>query len=357
MQTARLTALRNKMKEHNLDGFLINSKPNRYYLSGFTGTYGQVFIAPDAQYVIADGRYFEQLKTQSPDFEVVDNQMRMESTIRQLLADHGYHRVGIETDEMNVTEYLALTSGENGAELVPTQDWIESQRMIKSADEKAKIQAAGAIADAAFKHILTYIKPGMTEKQVANEIDSWGLDHGADARAFETIVASGKRSALPHGHASNKVIENNEMIILDFGFEKDRYFSDITRTIVLGHVDDELKHIYDVTQEAQLTAIRASHVGVPLKDLDKAARDYITKEGLGDKFLYGTGHGLGLTVHEYPLLNRDSTEKLQKHMTYTVEPGIYLEDHGGCRIEDDVWINDDGEPELMTHSPEHMIEL
>ena len=345
------------MKENGLDGFIVTSKPNRYYLSGFTGTYGQVLITLDSQYVIADGRYFEQLKTQSPDFEVVDNQMRMNATLRRLIADHGFHRLGIETDEMNVTEYLSLTTDFSTTQLIPTQDWIESQRMIKDATEKATIQKAAAISDAAFKHILTYIQPGMTERQVANEIDSWGLRHGADAKAFETIVASGKRSALPHGHASNKVIENNDMIILDFGFEKDSYFSDITRTIALGQVDTELKHVYEITQAAQKAAIAASKEGVPLRDIDKTARDAISAAGFGDNFLHGTGHGLGLTVHEYPLLNQDSTEKLQKHMAYTVEPGIYLENHGGVRIEDDVWLNDDGQPELLTHAPEHLIEL
>ncbi|KRM88105.1 xaa-pro dipeptidase [Lacticaseibacillus thailandensis DSM 22698 = JCM 13996] len=345
------------MKENNLDGFLINSKANQYYLSGFTGSYGQVLITQTGQYVIADGRYFEQLKTQSPEFTVVDNHMRMNETVRDLVLKQNCKNLGIEEEEMDVAEYLTLTNGNNLIHLLPTRDWIEGQRMVKDTEERDKIREAGKIADATFQHILNYIEPGMTEKQVANEIDQWGLDHGADARSFETIVASGIRSALPHGHASNKIIGTNEMIILDFGFEKDRYFSDITRTIALGHVDPELKQIYDVTQTAQKKAIQASHEGVPLKELDRAARDYIDDAGYGDKFLHGTGHGLGLTVHEYPLLNRDSTETLTKHMTYTVEPGIYLEGIGGVRIEDDVWINDQGEPELMTQSPLNMIEI
>lgn len=357
MTTSRVNTLRNRMKQKGLDAFLVNSKANRFYLSGFTGTYGEILIGADAQYVITDSRYFEQLKLQSPDFKVVDNRMRMAETIHKLILDKDYHHLGIESDEMNITEYLALTAGEDGTELVPTQNWIESQRMIKSSDEKAKIQTACAIADATFEHILTYIKPGLTEKQVANEIDNYGLAHGADAPAFETIVASGKRSALPHGHASNKVIANDELIILDFGFEKDHYFSDITRTIALGNVEDELRHIYQMTLDAQKAAIAICHTKTAMKTIDQTARQYITDAGLGDKFLHGTGHGLGLSVHEYPLLNSDSHESLQNHMIFTVEPGIYLEAHGGVRIEDDVWLNDTGDPEVMTHSPKEWIQL
>jgi len=351
----RIEELRKSMNDLNLDAFLINNKANRYYISGFTGSYGQALISQTGKYIIADGRYFEQLKTQSPDFEVVDNKMRMDEALNNLIATNKLDRIGIESEEMNVEEYLALSSGNDT--LVPTTNIIEKQRMIKSEDERKKIEEAGHISDETFEHILEYIKPGMTEKQVANEIDQYGLNHGADATAFETIVASGTRSALPHGHASNKVIEDNEMIIFDFGFMVDKYYSDITRTICLGKVDDKLKEIYQVTLDAQLKGIANCRAGVPMSNIDAIARDYITKKGYGDKFLHGTGHGLGLTVHEYPLFNSDSTESLKNHMTFTVEPGIYLAGLGGVRIEDDVWINDDGEPVVMTHSPKQFIEL
>jgi len=351
----RIEKLRKTMQEMNLDSFLMNSKANRFYMTGFTGTYGQAIISQTGKYIIADGRYFEQLKTQSPDFEVVDNKMRMEPTINELMKKENLKHLGIEAIEMNVEEYLALNSGD--VNLVPTTNVIEKQRMIKDEDERQKIQKAGQISDETFVHILDYIKPGMTEKQVANEIDQYGLNHGADATAFETIVASGVRSALPHGHASNKVIQNNEMIIFDFGFMVDRYYSDITRTICLGKVDPQLKEIYQVTLDAQKKAISNCRDGVPMKNIDAIARDYITEKGYGKEFLHGTGHGLGLTVHEYPLFNADSEENLQNNMTFTVEPGIYLAGKGGVRIEDDVWINNDGEPELMTHSPKEWIEL
>jgi len=200
-----IESLLKKMEQMELDAFLVNSKSNRYYLSGFTGTDGQVLIDQKHRYVIADGRYFEQLKSQSPDFTVIDNKMQMGETVQKLIKQNGYKREGFESDEMNVSEYLELQ--DDNLTLVPTQNWIENLRKIKRKDEIEKIQIAAKIADQTFEHILKYIKPGMTEKQVANEIDQYGISLGADGPAFETIVASGKRSSLPHGHASNKVIE------------------------------------------------------------------------------------------------------------------------------------------------------
>jgi Xaa-Pro aminopeptidase len=355
MDKKRIMALRKRMAENDLQAFLVSSKPNRFYLSGFTGTYGLVLIDHDNQYIIADGRYFEQLKTQSPEFTVVDNKMRMTETLKNFCREKHYQRVGIESDEMNVTEYLALAN--SGIKLQPTKNWVESNRMIKDQEELLKIQTAGQIADETFNYILTYIRPGMTERHVANEIDRFGIAHGADAPAFETIVAAGERSALPHGHASNRVINKDEMIILDFGFLADHYYSDITRTIVLGQVSNELRHIYELTLHAQQEAIAACEAGRSLKDIDGIARDIISKSGYGRNFLHGTGHGLGLTVHEYPLLNQDSTEILQPHMTFTVEPGIYLADQGGVRIEDDVWVNDAGEPVILTHAPKQWTQI
>lgn len=353
MSNKAIEMLLEKMEQMKVDAFLVNSKANKYYLSGFTGTDGQVLIDQENQYVIADGRYFEQLKSQSPDFTVVDNKMQMSKTVQKLIKQNGYKHVGFESDEMNVSEYLELL--DDNITLVPTQNWIENLRKIKRKDEIEKIQVAAKIADQTFEHILKYIKPGMTEKQVANEIDQYGVSLGADGPAFETIVASGKRSSLPHGHASNKVIKNNELIIFDFGFLKDMYYSDITRTIALGTVSDELKDIYEVTLNAQKNAIKACEAGVELRKIDDTARNYIAEKGYGDKFLHGTGHGLGLTVHEYPLLNQYSTSKLETGMTFTVEPGIYLEDIGGVRIEDDILIDENGEYQLLTESNKELI--
>lgn len=350
-----INKLRKQMIELNLDGFLIDDKANRYYVSGFTGTDGRVLITQNDKYIFADGRYFEQLSKQSPDFEVVDNHMKMAESIATLLEDKRLRKIGIESEKMNVLEYLHL-KGKN-IETVPTSNFVEKIRMIKNDSEVEKIKKAASITDKTFHHILNYIKSGMSEKQVANEIDRYGLEIGADGTAFETIVASGIRSALPHGHASNKILKKNEMIILDFGFMVERYYSDITRTITMGKVDKSLKKAYQIVLEAQNIAIKSCQVGVDLKDIDLVARKYITSMGFGKNFLHGTGHGLGLTVHEFPLLNIDSVETIQEGMTFTIEPGIYLEGLGGIRIEDDIWINADGQYELLTNSTKEWIEL
>lgn len=345
----RLQLLRKRMLDSGYDALIINNKANRFYLSGFTGTYAQIVISRSEQFIIADGRYFEQLKKQAPQFKVLDNHMEMIRTLEDLIKNKDYHRIGIEAEEMKVSEYLDLIN--SNTSLIPTHNLIEAQRTIKDDIELEKIKKAAMIADATYEHILSYIKPGMSEKQVANEIDRYGLEHGADAPAFETIVASGVRSALPHGHASNKLIGNHELIIIDFGFMVEHYYSDITRTIAIGSVSEELKHIFDITLTAQHKAIEACQIGKPLNEIDTVARNLITSKGFGNNFLHGLGHGLGLTVHEYPLLNQHATAKLKAQMTFTVEPGIYLENQGGVRIEDDIYLNKAGNPVVLTHAP------
>jgi Xaa-Pro aminopeptidase len=336
------------MKKDDLDAFLITSKANRYYISNFTGTYACVLIDPRSQYVIADGRYFYQLQQQAPDFEVINNQMDMGNTLTNFVKLHHYHKLGIEAKEMNVEEYLQINKNTK-CKLIPTVDFIENLRMHKDNAEKAKIEKANKILALAFEHIKEYIHPGLTEKEVANELDNYGLKLGADTRAFETIVASGERSSLPHGHASNKIIQENEPIIIDFGFKVDHYYSDVTRTVHLGKVDKKIYDIYEIDREAQQVAIDSCEIGKPLKEIDAAARRVITKYGYGDYFLHGLGHGIGLTVHEFPLLNQNSQTNMQEGMTFTAEPGIYLKNVGGIRIEDDLFMGLDNCAHSMTH--------
>lgn len=349
MNNKRIEHLRTLMQDKNIDAFLINNKANRYYVSGFTGTYGSVLIDRDSQYVIADGRYFAQLKQQAPDFDVIDDHLELSRTIANFVSKQNYKRIGIEANDMNVTEYLAiLNSGQ--IKLIPTQNIIEQLRLHKDESEVKRIKKADAISDKAFEHIFNYIEPGMKEKEVANELDNYGISHGADSKAFETIVASGYRAGMPHGHASNKTIKNNEIVIIDFGFQYDHYYSDETRCIALGNIDSKIKEIYEIDREAQQAAIDSCEIGKPLKEIDQAARSVITKYGYGDYFLHGLGHGLGLTVHEYPFLRPSSKAKMEANMTFTTEPGIYLEGLGGVRIEDDILMSEDNKAIRLTHS-------
>jgi len=351
----RLKRLREKMTEYRLDAFLVSTKANKYYLSGFTGTDGQLLLSKHRNFVIADGRYFEQLKQQSPSFEIIDSHMNSTKTSIELINEYGFKRIGIEANDLTVANFLKFAK--HKIEVVPTENFVEAFRMVKDKFEKEKIQKACNITDRTFEHILNYIKPGMSEKEVANEINHFGLSCGASSPAFETIVASGVRSALPHGHASDKIIKNNELVILDFGFMYDYYFSDITRTIAIGNISEELRRIYNITLEAQCLAINKCDAGMRMCDIDQIARDDISRNGYGDSFLHGTGHSIGLSVHEYPLVNNESMELIKNNMIFTVEPGIYIEDKGGVRIEDDVWIDNMGYPQLLSKAPKELIFL
>lgn len=348
----RINNLRKMMKENHLDAFIINSKANRYYISGFTGTYSRLIIDSEKAYVIADGRYFYQLKNQAPDFIIIDNKMNMTATLVDFISDCNYKRIGIESQEMDVDEYLQLTLNKS-VELVPTYNFVEQLRMCKDEEEIARIKKATDISAKALKHIQKYIHPGLTEKEVAVELDNYGVSIGADARAFETIVASGERSALPHGHASNKIIRDTDTIVIDFGFEVNHYYSDVTRTFHFGKYNSKIKEIYEINLEAQQAAIDICEQDMPLKEIDNEARSIIFKYGYGECFLHGLGHGIGLTVHEFPLLNQASTAKLKYGMTFTTEPGIYLEGIGGVRIEDDQYFRLDGSVEQLTTIPKN----
>ncbi|GGV17007.1 M24 family metallopeptidase [Lactobacillus acetotolerans] len=348
MHNERLKILRRMMQQNGLDAILITSQANRYYISNFTGTYARVIVDLHSQYVIADGRYFYQLKEQSPDFEIIDDKMQISKTIADFVVQKDYKTFGVESKEMNVEEYLAIKENTN-TKIIPTSDFIEHLRMIKDPTEKQKIEKADEISAKAFEHIKQFIHPGLTEKEVANELDNYGLKLGADSRAFETIVASGLRSSLPHGHASQKIIQNNEPIIIDFGFKVDHYYSDVTRTIHLGKVKDQIHDIYEIDREAQQKAIETCEIGKPLKEIDAAARTVISKYGYGKYFLHGLGHGIGLTVHEYPLLNQSSSAVMKAGMTFTAEPGIYVENVGGVRIEDDLFMGEDNKAHQLTH--------
>ncbi|WP_022797047.1 M24 family metallopeptidase [Bavariicoccus seileri] len=355
MIAARLKRLLEKMTEYRLDAFLVSTKANKYYLSGFTGTDGQLLLSKHRNFVIADGRYFEQLKQQSPSFEIIDSHMNCTEASIKLIHENGFKRIGIEANDLTVAEFLKFSK--HTIEVVPTENFVEYFRMTKDKFEKEKILKACSITDKTFEYILDYIKPGMSEREVANEINRFGLSCGASSPAFETIVASGVRSALPHGHASDKIIKNNELVILDFGFMYDYYFSDITRTIAIGNVSEELKRIYKITLEAQRLAISKCDVGIRMHDIDQTARDIISENGYGESFLHGTGHSIGLSVHEYPLVNNESMELLKNNMIFTVEPGIYIEGKGGVRIEDDVWIDNMGHPQLLSKAPKELIIL
>jgi Xaa-Pro aminopeptidase len=351
----KLEKLREKFSENGIDGLLITSSYNRRYVSNFTGTSGVVLITEGKALFITDFRYTEQATAQAVGFEIVEHKGPIHEEVATQVKKLGVKNLGFEK------EYMTYSSFENyrekvAAELIPVSGLVEKLRLIKTPQEIKILKDAADIADAAFKHILDFMKPGVTELEVSNELEFFMRKAGATSSSFDIIVASGGRSALPHGVASDKVIETGDFVTLDFGAYYKGYASDMTRTVSVGEPSDKLKEIYNVVLESQLLAMEKIKPGMTGKEADAISRDYITEKGYGDYFGHSLGHGIGLEVHEGPGLSFRSDVVLEPGMVVTVEPGIYLQGVGGVRIEDDTIITEDSN-ETIIHSPKDLIIL
>lgn len=349
----RLTALRQKMSELKLDALMFYKPVNRYYVSGFTGTTGTVLITQTDQFFLTDFRYIAQAKTQCPDFTVV--QTSQAEPIYGKINEHVTGRLGFEDDFMTVESY-GLFSTKLEAELVPMKRLVEELRLYKDETEIELMQQAQSIADEAFTYILDFIRPGVSEISVANELIRFMKAKGAERESFDIIVASGVRGALPHGVASEKLIEAGDLVTLDFGCVYQGYCSDMTRTVAVGPLNDKQREIYDIVLRAQEAALAAVKPGITGAELDAIARDIITEAGYGEQFGHGLGHGVGLEVHEGPSISRIGTQPIEAGMIITDEPGIYVDGFGGVRIEDIILVTKEGKRVLST-SPKHLIEL
>lgn len=351
----RVERVRRKLMEINAESIFVTNLKNIRYLANFTGTAGFVLITPNHQYFLTDFRYKNQAAEQAKGFEVIIHKGNVYQEINELLAKEEIQTLAIEADEMNVSTYLILQDLFD-VDFIETQQLVENVRAIKEESEISIMKAACEITDQAFEHILTFIKPGLTEQAVADELERFLKAKGASGMSFDTIVASGVRSSMPHGVASEKVIEDGDMITLDFGCYYNGYSSDMTRTIALGSVHPKLEEIYHIVLEAHERVNRAAKAGITGSELDKVARDYITEKGYGAQFGHSTGHGLGLDVHEQPGVNFRNDKPLEVNMVVTNEPGIYIDGLGGVRIEDDLVIQADGAYSL-NHSPKNLIVL
>ena len=334
---------------------LITSTYNRRYVTNFTGTAGVALITADKALFITDFRYTEQAEKQAQGFEIVQHTGPIIQEVADQAKQLGIKKLGFEQDHMAYSTWKQHEEAIE-SELIPVSDLVEGMRLIKSEDEINIIKVAADIADAAFKHIIDYIKPGMTELEVANELEFFMRKSGAASSSFDIIVASGWRSALPHGVASDKIIETGDFVTMDYGALYNGYISDITRTVAVGEPSEKLREIYDVVLEAQLRAMDGIKPGMTGVEADAIARDYITEKGYGEYFGHSLGHGIGLEVHEGPGLSSRSKAELKPGMVVTVEPGIYLPGVGGVRIEDDILITESGNETLM-HSTKDLIIL
>lgn len=335
------------------DAHLVTSPENLYYFSGFTGGEGALFIEKETRLLFTDSRYTVQAKEQSADFKVIDV---AETSLSAFLKKQKPISVGFEDAFYTVRGFAALKKAADHLTWVPATEEMQKIRMIKEKEELFAIAEAARLADDAFSYILTRIAPNRTEKEIALELEFYMREHGAEGLSFETIAASGVRSAMPHGVASDKRLQKNELFTLDFGCKYRGYCSDMTRTVVIGAANEKQKEIYHTVYQAQLAALDKIRAGAAAKDIDAVARNRIKDAGYGDCFGHGLGHSVGLEIHEKPSLSPRSEEILKSGVTMTVEPGIYIAGFGGVRIEDLVVITEDGCKNLVT-SPKELIVL
>lgn len=352
----RISALQEKLKKQELDSFIVLNPANRFYLSGFSGSAGVLLITLNDCFLITDFRYIEQAEKEAALFQIIQYKSSPTKTIAELSQELKLVKMGFEEDYITYSHYQDLHTELKEVNLTPTGQMIEEIRMIKDQKEIKAITRAASIADEALSHVLKIIKPGKTEREIALELEYQMLSKGASKTSFDTIVASGKRSALPHGIASDKRIEDGDFVLMDFGCIYNQYCSDMTRTIIIGNAQPKQKEIYNIVLKAQSLALEKLKAGQKTKDIDALSRNYIHEKGYGDNFGHGLGHSVGLDIHEKPSLSFKDEHILKNNMLITVEPGIYIPDWGGVRIEDLVVVKENT-IENLTHSPKDLLIL
>lgn len=350
----RLERFDAKLAQSGLDALLVTGQNNIYYLTNFWGTNSTVFITKNRRLFLTDSRYTLIAKQSVHGFDIIESKDPLKDIVKLIEADK-LETIGFD-NQVSFAYYQGLQAIFEGYTLSPQNNFMEELRMIKDDKELATIRKACSISDRAFTDVLDFIKPGQTtELQVANFLDFRMREYGASGTSFESIIASGYRSAMPHGVASEKVIQSGETLTMDFGCYYKHYVSDMTRTIHIGDTTDEEREIYDIVLRSNQALIDAAKAGMTRRDYDKVARDVIVEAGYGSHFTHGIGHGIGLDIHEIPYFG-NSDETIEAGMVLTDEPGVYLADKYGVRIEDDIIITENG-CELITLAPKELIVL
>lgn len=334
----RIEKLRNQLTQNGLDAILISHAENRRYISGFTGSAGFLLVSQEQAILATDFRYVEQARAEASSFQVIRIEGGPSKWLRDLVSNFDIQRLGFEESGLSFSTHRELTGAVSeigsGISLVPTKELVESLRAVKDNAELKCLEEAAALADAALNEILPQVQPGISERELAWMLESFMRQNGSDPLPFDIIVASGPNSALPHAKPTDRLILQNEPVVIDLGARVRGYSSDVTRTICLGKENNTFHQIYDIVLGAQLTAMTTLQLGMNGEQADQLARTVVAQAGYKDDFGHGLGHGVGLAAHEEPRLGSGSSSVLANGMVFTIEPGVYVNGWGGIRIED-----------------------
>ncbi|MBW3590806.1 MAG: aminopeptidase P family protein [Actinobacteria bacterium] len=363
---SRLDGVRRRLAAEMVDALLVTNMINIRYLTGFTGTNAYLLITPNSARFYSDGRYAVQAARQVSGSEVniCVSHAEVSDALSSIVKGQKLRRVAYESTDVTVASrgpsweappgldkvmtYLV------GAEAVPAAGWIEELREVKDADEIASIRRAAELGDAGFDYIRKKVKPGVTERELALDLEFFLRSEGSEGMSFDPIVAAAENSALPHAQPTDRAVESGGFVLFDFGCIVDGYCSDMTRTLVVGPLDDRHREVYETVLAAQSAGLATASPGVPCGDVDRAARRVVEDAGYAEAFMHGVGHGVGLQIHEAPSLKIDRKEPLEPGHVITVEPGAYFEGWGGIRIEDLAAVTPDG-LDVLSRAPRELI--
>ncbi|MGD0230500.1 MAG: aminopeptidase P family protein [Syntrophorhabdales bacterium] len=341
MREKRVSRVVDILERQGLQACLIKGMENIFYLTGFRGSEGTVLVTRGDVVLLTDSRYITYAREVAKGCIVLEVKGKG-PIIEELFRRYGITRTGFDSDHTTFRTYQTWREASPAVEFVPLSNDIESIRRCKEPEEIEAMRKAISIATEAFTAVCEKIKPGKTEKEIANELDYEMRRLGAEEPSFETIVASGPRAALPHGHPTDKTVESGEVVVIDFGCRLDGYCSDETCTLSLGQTTREMKDVHGVVRDAQQKGIEAVRAGMAVQELDMIVRGLIEERGYGEFFGHGTGHGVGIAVHEPPAVAPKGEGILEEYMVITIEPGIYIPHVGGVRLEDMVLVRENG---------------
>lgn len=353
----RRRALGARLDELDVEALLVTRLLHTRYLTGFTGSNGQLLVTGAEAVFLTDGRYTEQARREVPDLARETYERSYRSWIAEHVRSAGIARLGIEADDLTVAANAGIAEAVDASVAVlPLRDTVEALRAVKDDEERQLIRQAQSATDAAFDRVLDLFSVGVTEVQIARDLERVLREEGADGLAFASIVAFGENAAEPHHEPTHRTLEEGDVITLDFGGLVGGYHADMTRTVAFGPLGSELRKIHDIVKEAQQAGFDALRADVPVEEVDAASRAVIEAAGYGERFVHGLGHGVGLEIHESPFLARGLDGVVPAGAVVTVEPGIYVPGLGGVRIEDMVEVTADGGRVVGT-STRDLIEL